>query len=84
MDGDATRGTTYRIVLSGELGDDFAFLFGDLLLERVDGTTVLTGRVLDQAQLHGLLYQAQDLGIGLVSVEAVAEADGGDAEEERP
>jgi hypothetical protein len=84
MDGDATRGTTYRIVLSGELGDDFAFLFGDLLLERVDGTTVLTGRVLDQAQLHGLLDQAQDLGIGLVSVEAVAEADADDMEEERP
>ena len=84
MDGDATRGTTYRIVLSGELGDDFAFLFGDLLLERVDGTTVLTGRVLDQAQLHGLLGQAQDLGIGLVSVEAVVEAGGTEAEEERP
>ena len=84
MHGDATRGTTYRIVLSGELGDDFAFLFGDLLLERVDGTTVLTGRVLDQAQLHGLLDQAQDLGIGLVSVEAVAEADADDTEEERP
>ena len=84
MDGDVTGSTTYRIVLSGELGDDFAFLFGDLLLERVDGTTVLTGRVLDQAQLHGLLDQAQDLGIGLVSVEAVAEADGDDAEEERP
>ena len=84
MDGDATRGTTYRIVLSGELGDDFAFLFGDFLLERDDGMTVLTGRVLDQAQLHGLLDQAQDLGIGLVSVEAVAEADADDTEEERP
>ena len=84
MDGDATRGTTYRIVLSGELGDDFAFLFGDLRLERVAGMTVLTGRVLDQAQLHGLLDQAQDLGVGLVSVQAVAEADGSDAEEERP
>jgi len=84
MEGDATRGTTYRIVLSGELGDDFAFLFGDLLLERVDGTTVLTGRVLDQAQLHGLLDQAQNLGIGLVSVETVAEAGDTDAARERP
>ena len=84
MEGDATRGTTYRIVLSGELGDDFAFLFGDLHLERADGMTVLTGRVLDQAQLHGLLDQAQNLGIGLVSVEAVAEANGSDAKEGRP
>jgi hypothetical protein len=83
MEGDATRGTTYRIVLSGELGDDFAFLFGDLLLERADGMTVLTGRVLDQAQLHGLLDQAQNLGIGLFSVEAVAETDGSDAKEGR-
>ena len=84
MEGDATRGTTYRIVLSGELGDDFAFLFGDLRLERADGMTVLTGRVLDQAQLHGLLDQAQNLGIGLVSVEAVAEAGDTDAARERP
>ena len=84
MDGDATRGTTYRIVLSGELGDDFAYLFGDFRLERAGGTTVLTGRVLDQAQLHGLLDQTQNLGIGLVSVEAVAEANGSDAKEGRP
>jgi hypothetical protein len=84
MDGDATRGTTYRIVFRGELGDDFAFLFGDLLLERVDGMTVLTGRVLDQAHLHGLLDQAQELGIGLISVQAVAEANGSDTEASRP
>jgi len=45
---------------------------------------VLTGRVLDQAQLHGLLDQAQNLGIGLVSVETVAEAGDTDAARERP
>jgi hypothetical protein len=77
MHGDATRGTTYRIVLRGELGDDFAFLFDDMCLERAEGTTVLTGRGLDQAQLHGLLDQAQELGLEVVSVGPWNDADRG-------
>jgi hypothetical protein len=68
MDDDATHGTTYRIVIRGELGDDFAFLFGGMRLERVDGTTLLTGRLLDQTQLHGLIGQVQELGLVLVSI----------------
>ena len=47
-------GATYRIVVRGELDDRFAFLFNGMRMERVAGTTVLTGTVVDQAQLHGL------------------------------
>jgi hypothetical protein len=86
MDCDATRGTTYRIVLRGELGDEFAFLFEDFHLERADGSTVLTGCSRDQAQLHGLLDQAQALGLELTSVQTLdeAQAGGADPAKERP
>jgi hypothetical protein len=33
-----------------------------------DGDTLLTGLVVDQAALHGLLRRVRDLGIALVSV----------------
>lgn len=34
----------------------------------VDGTTLLTGPVIDQAALHGLLRKVRDLGVPLISV----------------
>jgi hypothetical protein len=81
MDDDAKSGQRYRVILSGELGDEFAFLFENMELERVAGTTVLTGTVLDQTQLHGLLSQVQDLGVELVSVETIG--DRSDSQEEQ-
>ncbi|MGE5228561.1 MAG: hypothetical protein ACM3MJ_02460 [Deltaproteobacteria bacterium] len=68
MAADATRPTCYRIVLQGELGDDFQVLFEGLCLERAGGETSLTGK-LDQAQLGGVIARMQDLGLELVSIE---------------
>jgi hypothetical protein len=68
MDNDAIKPSCYRIVLRGELGDDFQLLFEGMRLERADGETVLTG-TLDQAQLGGIIDRVQDLGIALVSIE---------------
>jgi hypothetical protein len=34
-----------------------------------DGTTTLTGPLIDQAALHGLLAQIRDLGIPIISVQ---------------
>ncbi|HUK76140.1 MAG TPA: hypothetical protein VL117_00915 [Thermoleophilia bacterium] len=65
--------TSYRIVLAGELGDDFELLFEGMRLERAEGTTVLTGG-LDQAQLGGVISRVQDLGIELVSIEPATKA----------
>ena len=76
MDADATRPTCYRIVLKGELGDDFQVLFEGLRLKGVGGETILTGK-LDQAQLCGVMARVQNLGIELVSIEPVAEAPAG-------
>ena len=58
----------YEFVLRGEIGDHFGVLFDGLRLERVDGTTVLTGPVRDQAQLHGLIERFQEVGVELISV----------------
>ena len=58
----------YEFVLRGEIGDRFGLLFEGMQLERTPGHTVLTGVVLDQAHLHGLIERIQELGIELVSV----------------
>ena len=67
MYSDRTPGKRYRLVLHGELGEPFSFLFEGMQMDRLAGTTVLTGTVIDQAHLHGLLNRIQELGIELVS-----------------
>ena len=64
------RGQSYELVVRGELGDRFGLLFEGMRLERVRGDTVLTGPVLDQAHLHGVIERIQELGVELVSVNA--------------
>ena len=67
------RDAQYELVLRGEIGDHYALLFDGMRLERVAGTTVLTGPVVDQAHLHGVIARIQELGIELVSVNPVNE-----------
>ena len=64
-------GTAYRIVVRGELDDRFAYLFNGMDLQRIDGTTVLTGNVLDRAQLHGFIERLDELALELVTVEQI-------------
>jgi hypothetical protein len=73
MESRATRGGTYRLVVRGELDGRFAYLFNGLELERVAGTTVLSGDVVDQAQLHGYIARLEELGLELVSIRQTAE-----------
>ena len=62
----------YEIRIEGHLDDRRAASFGDLTLTRLDtGDTLLTGLVIDQAALHGLLRKVRDLGLPLVSVTRV-------------
>ena len=58
----------YQIRLEGHLGPQWAAWFGGLSITLEDnGETLLTGPVVDQAALHGLLRKARDLGIPLIS-----------------
>jgi hypothetical protein len=59
----------YEIRLKGHLGDQWAEWFEGLTITLEDnGDTLLTGPVIDQAALHGLLKKVRDLGLPLVSV----------------
>ncbi len=62
-------GTAYRIVVRGELDDRFAYLFNGMEMQRIDGTTVLTGDIVDQAQLHGYIERLDELALQLLTVE---------------
>jgi hypothetical protein len=59
----------YEIRLTGRLDESWAEWLGGMSLSHTnDGTTVLAGRVVDQAALHGLLQKLRDLGVTLISV----------------
>jgi hypothetical protein len=59
----------YQIKLEGHLGQGWSGWFGDMTIHLEDGgDTVLTGRVIDQAALYGLIRKVRDLGLPLISV----------------
>ena len=61
---------TYTIRLQGHLDSRWADrLHGMTFTFPGDGTTTLTGPLIDQSALHGLLAQIRDLGIPIISVQ---------------
>ena len=58
----------YEIVVEGALDQRWAAWFGGLHVDS-DGTqTVISGLVIDQPALHGVLTTVRDLGLCLISV----------------
>jgi hypothetical protein len=41
------------------------------LTHEADGSTVVTGNIVDQATLHGVLNKVRDLGLTLISVQRI-------------
>lgn len=59
----------YQIRLRGHLGPHWSEWFGGMTITlEENGDTVLTGRVADQAALHGLLRSVRDLALPLISL----------------
>lgn len=64
----------YEIRVKGQLGPQWSDWFEGLAITAQDnGDTLLTGPVIDQAALHGLLRQVRDLGLLLLSVQYVVQ-----------
>jgi hypothetical protein len=57
----------YQIRVKGHLGPRWADWFGGMTITLEEGDTLLTGPVVDQAALHGLLRKVRDLGMPLIS-----------------
>ena len=64
--------TVYQIRIKGHLGRQWTDWFGGLTVtQEENGDTLLTGPVVDQAALHGLLKKVRDIGLPLLSVNRV-------------
>ena len=62
----------YQIRIKGHLGREWTDWFEGLTITALDnGETLLTGPLIDQAALHGLLRKVRDLGVPLLSVNRV-------------
>ena len=79
MDGQRSdRPQVYEIRLKGYLDARRAAMFdGLVVVQEPDGETVLTGTVIDQAALHGVLERIRDLAVPLLSVRRLPEDDAG-------
>ena len=68
MANDLDEPMVYQIRVKGHLGPRWRDWFGDVTITLEDnGETLLTGPVVDQAALHGLLRKVRDLGMPLIS-----------------
>jgi hypothetical protein len=69
---DSSQPQAYQIRIKGHLGQQWMDWFDGLAITlEENGDTLLTGPVVDQAALYGLLKKVRDLGLPLLSVNPV-------------
>ncbi len=69
---DRKYGDVYRIKVKGHLDGSWSEWFEGLAVTNEENeTTALTGSIVDQAALHGLIAKVRDMGLPLLSVERV-------------
>ena len=61
----------YQIKVNGNLGSQWSDWFEGMTIESENAVTTMTGKVLDQSALHGLLVRVRDLGLPLISVKRI-------------
>lgn len=62
----------YEIRVEGHLGSSWSSWFEGMTLRHEEsGETVLSGALVDEAALHGVLMKIRDLGLPLVEVKRV-------------
>jgi hypothetical protein len=71
--------TVYRIVVRSELSARYGAAFEGMEMETRGGQTILTGEVIDQPHLHGILDRIGALGLELRSVQSMPREPQGDA-----
>ena len=81
---DPGQSMVYQIKVKGHLGHQWTDWFDGLTITLEEGgDTLLTGPLVDQAALHGLLKKVRDLGMPLLSVNRVkpGQADAADVKQ---
>ena len=58
----------YHIQVYGQLDQKWGDWFDGFTITPINGETLLTGLILDQAALHGILAKIRDLGLSIISV----------------
>ena len=58
----------YQLRVKGILDSKWASWFDGFSIEHTPGETILTGQVMDQAALYGILAKIRDLGLTILSV----------------
>jgi hypothetical protein len=64
--------TVYQIEVRGEISKRYATAFEGMEMETKSGRTILTGEIVDDSHLHGILARIIAMGLRLVSVESVS------------
>jgi hypothetical protein len=72
--------SSYEIRIEGHLSRSWSSWFEGLTIcQEESGETVLSGKLADQAALHGVLMRIRDLGLPLVAVNRIQGADAHDS-----
>ena len=74
---ETARSNVYEIRVRGFLDPQWDWLAGLTVTHTETGETILSGPIVDQAALHGLLARIRDLNLTLLSVEQIAPDDFG-------
>jgi hypothetical protein len=69
MESEHVRQEVYQIVVKGHLDSEWSEWFDGFNITLMDnGETILTGPIVDQTALHGVLIKIRDLGLPLLSL----------------